>query len=107
VAGRESERAEFTPLLLLSDPHYSQWKTVPEEVLTIAGADRFARRDDTRRPHAIFMNQLCVTWGEQDELSSRAVFVRVPKTYIDSTIRGRMRGALLFRDVCNLKRPVH
>ncbi len=28
AAGRESEQAEFTPPLLVSDLHYSQWKLV-------------------------------------------------------------------------------
>ena len=58
--------------LLVSDLHYSQWKTVPEKALAISGADRFTRRGATCRLHAIFMNLLCIIWGYQEELSSTA-----------------------------------
>jgi hypothetical protein len=73
-AGWKSERAEFAPLLLVSDLTYSQLKTVPDKALTIAGADRFTRRGDTCRLHTIFMNQLCLNWGYQEDLSSTAAF---------------------------------
>src|SRR3974390_643845 len=43
-----------------------------ERVLTISGVDRFTRRGGTCRLHAIFMNQLCILWGYQKELSSTA-----------------------------------
>ena len=56
--------------LAVSDLCYSQWKTVPEKALAISGADRFPRRGGTCRLHAIFMNQLSVIWGCQEELSS-------------------------------------
>ena len=76
AAGRESERAEFAPPLLVSDLQYSQWETVLEKALTISGADRFTRRGGTCRLHAIFMNQLCIIWGYQEELSSTAACPR-------------------------------
>src|ERR1700738_4475214 len=38
----------------------------------ISGVDRFTRRGGTCRLHAIFMNQLCIIWGYQEELSSTA-----------------------------------
>ena len=41
--GGNSERAEFTPLLLVSNLTYSKWQTVPEKVLTIAGANLSTR----------------------------------------------------------------
>jgi hypothetical protein len=63
AAGRKSERTEFTPPLLVSGLHYSQWKTVPEKALAIAGADWFSRRGGTCRLHAIFMNQLSIIWA--------------------------------------------
>ena len=73
AAGRKSKQTEFTPPLLLSDLHYARsGKSVPEKALTIAGADRFNRRGGTCRLHAIFMNQLCIIWGYQEELSSTA-----------------------------------
>ena len=56
-----SERAEFTPLLV-SDLHYSRWKTVSEKAPTIVGAYRFTRRGGTCRLHAIFMNQSSINW---------------------------------------------
>jgi hypothetical protein len=34
------------------------------------GVDRFTRRGGTCRLHAIFVNQLCIIWGYQEELSS-------------------------------------
>jgi hypothetical protein len=43
-----------------------------EKALTISGVDRFTRRGGTCRLHAIFMNQLCIIWGYQKELSSTA-----------------------------------
>ena len=92
-------RAEFTPPLLTSDLHYSQWRTVPEKALTISGTDRFSRRGGTCRLHAIFMNQFSVIWGYLDELSSTGA-CRVPKAYIQSTIEA-LCGAPLFGHVCN------
>ena len=59
-------------LLLVSDLHCSRWKVVPEKALAISGADRFTRRGGTCRLHAIFLNQLCIIWGYQEELSSTA-----------------------------------
>jgi hypothetical protein len=81
AAGREPARAEFTPPLLTSDLHYSQWKTVPEKALTISGADGFSRRGGTCRLHAIFMNQSSIIWGYQEELSSTAVCPRAEGIY--------------------------
>jgi hypothetical protein len=81
AAGREPARAEFTPPLLMSDLHYSRWRTVPEKVLTISGADRFSRRGGTCRLHAIFMNQLSIIWGYQEELSSTAAGPRAEGIY--------------------------
>jgi hypothetical protein len=69
--GNQSERNLRRPCSCLT-PHYSQRKTVPEKALTISGADRFTRRGGTCRLHAIFMNQLCIIWGEREELSSTA-----------------------------------
>jgi hypothetical protein len=36
ATGREAKRAEFATPLLVYDPHYSLWKTVPDKALTIA-----------------------------------------------------------------------
>jgi hypothetical protein len=46
----------------------------PEKALTIAGADRFNRRRDTYGLHTMSMNQLCVNWEHQEDLSSTAAF---------------------------------
>ena len=81
AARRESQQAEFTPHLLLSNLHSSQWKTVPEKALTISGADLFTRRGGTCRLHAIFMNQLSIIRGYQEELSSTAVCPRAEGVY--------------------------
>jgi hypothetical protein len=43
-----------------------------EKALTISRVDRFTRRGGNCRLHAIFMNQLCIIWGYQEELSSTA-----------------------------------
>jgi hypothetical protein len=43
-----------------------------EKALTISGVDRFTGRGSTCRLHAMFMNQLCIIWGYQKELSSTA-----------------------------------
>jgi hypothetical protein len=72
AAGWEARRAEFVLPLLVYGLHYSQRKTDPENALTISGADRFTGRGGTCRLHAIFMNQLCIIWGELAELSSTA-----------------------------------
>ena len=95
--GRSGIRASgiYAPLLV-SDPHSSQRKTVPEEVLTISGADRFTRRGGTCRLHAIFMNQLCNIWGEQDELSSTAACPRAEGIYSIND-QARMRGIAVLR----------
>jgi hypothetical protein len=61
----------------------------------------FTRRGGTCRLHAIFMNQLFSFGGVRRNCQA---LVREPKAYIESTIKGRMRRALLFRDVCNLRR---
>jgi hypothetical protein len=97
-AAWESERAEFTPPLLVSDLYYSQWKTVPEKALTISGADRFSRRGGTCRLHAIFMNQLSSIGGIGTNCQARR-HVRAPKAYIQSTIEA-LYGAPLFCHVC-------
>ena len=102
--GNQRERNLLRPWLV-SDLHYSQRKTVPEKALTISGADRFSRRGGTCRLHAIFMNQLSINWGFQDELSSPAVCPRA-EGIIQSTIQAA-RGALLFRHVCNPLKPVN
>ena len=75
--GRELERAGFTPIALVADLPYSQWRKCSEKVLTIVGADRFTRRGGFCRLHAMFMNQSFMTWGLREELSSRSLF-RVP-----------------------------
>jgi hypothetical protein len=77
---RESERAEFSLPLIVSELHYSKWEAVSEKALTISGADRFTRRVDGSGLHAISMNQLCIIWGCQEELSSTAEFrqLRLP-----------------------------
>ena len=73
AAGRKSKQTEFTPPLLVSDLHYAcNGKSLPEKALTISGVDQFTRRGGTCRLHAIFMNQLCIIWGYQEELSSTA-----------------------------------
>src|ERR1700737_3752528 len=72
AAGSESERAE------LRRPHSCATCTICseenslEKALTISGVDRFTRRGGTCRLHAIVMNQLCIIWGYQEELSSTA-----------------------------------
>ena len=43
------------------------------------------------------------SYGEIPAYASRRRH-RPPRAYIESTIKGRMRRALLFRDVCNLRR---
>ena len=110
AAGRESERAKVAPPLLVSDLHYSQWKTVPEKALTISGADRFTRRGDACRLQAIFMNQLYINWGNQEELSSAAACPRTQSIYIthgvspwaaDRTITGA-KGKLYLRPASQL-----
>jgi hypothetical protein len=47
-----------------------------EKALTISGVNRFTRRGGTCPLHAIFMNQCCIIWGYQKELSSTAVMQR-------------------------------
>jgi hypothetical protein len=71
--------------------HYLQRKTVPEKALTISGAGRFTRRGGTCRLDAIFMNQLSVIWGYQEELSSTAVCPRAEGVYSVND-QGRMRA---------------
>src|SRR4029077_2633527 len=61
------------------------------------------RRGGTCRLHAIFMNQVSSSGGVRRNCQARR-FVREPKAYIEPTIKGRIRRALLFRDVCNLRR---
>jgi hypothetical protein len=92
--GNQSERNLRRPCSCLT-LHYSQRKIVPEKALTISGADRFTRRGGTCRLHAIFMNQLSVIWGYQEELSSTAACPRAEGIYsINDT--GRMRGTAVF-----------
>src|SRR5947209_7169136 len=72
AAGREPERAEFTPPSLCATCAIRSEKISSRKALTISGVDRFTRRGGTCRLHAIFMNQLCIIWGYQEELSSTA-----------------------------------
>jgi hypothetical protein len=70
AAGWESELAEFTPLLPVSDLHYSRWKTVSEKPLTIFGANRFTRRGGTCRTTRDIYEPIVYQLGYQEELSS-------------------------------------
>jgi hypothetical protein len=69
---------------------HSQWDTVPEKALATSGADRFTRGGGTCRLHAIFMNQLCIIWRYQEELSSTAARPRADgKACIATLVRCR------------------
>jgi hypothetical protein len=63
-------------------------KTVPEKALTIAGADRFTRRGDTCRLHAMFMNQSFTNWGHQEELSSTARPIAIDNHQVSARLVG-------------------
>ena len=64
-------------------------KMLPQKALTIA-VERFICRGGARRLHAIFMNQLCIIWEEQEELSSTSGFRLPQATDGESAPRGRI-----------------
>jgi hypothetical protein len=99
VRQRESARAEFTPPLLVSDLHYSQWKAVPEKALTISGADRFSSRGGTCRLHAIFMNQLSIIWGHQDDRVNLFYYPLRARGVEWASVSAEPRGSLATRGV--------
>src|ERR1700738_4253579 len=102
AAGRESERAELRRPHSCATCTICSEKNFLEKALTISGVDRFTRRGGTCRLHAIFMNQLCIIWGNFEELSStaghaetnspQACFVR--SNLSERTLRRRADGLL-------------
>jgi hypothetical protein len=72
----------------MSHLHYSQWKTVPEKALTISGADRSTRRGGACQLHAVFMNQLCINWGYQEEFSSTARPIAIDNQQVSARLVG-------------------
>src|ERR1700738_4363045 len=84
AAGRESERAELRRPHSCATCTICSEKNFLEKALTISGVDRFTRRGGTCRLHAMFMNQLCVIWGYQEELSSTAgrAETNSPRAYV-------------------------
>jgi len=80
-------------------------ENVSEEALMIAGANRFSRRGNTCRLHAIFMNQSCAIWGYQEELSSTAACSCKRQSLVEDSSSGKRK--ILRADIARTRSSVH
>ena len=91
--GNQSERNLRRPRSCATCTFRSE--KISSKTLTISGVDRFTRRGGTCRLHAIFMNQLRIIWGYQEELSSTAGHgeKNSPRAYVVRSIQSSVHLA--------------